>query len=374
MKIIHCFREPVGGLFRHVRDLSEAQARAGHEIGLVCDALTGGPAADTSLEQLSPSLSLGLMRIPMRRGIGVSDLLAAWKIGRWIRHLNPDVLHGHGAKGGAYGRSVGTILRATGNGVARIYTPHGGSLHFLPGTALGRIYFTVEKLLARRTDGFVFVSHFEAYSYATKVGAVDRNVSFVHNGLRPEEFEPVSTAADAVDFLFIGALRALKGPDVFIDALARLATRRGAASRALIVGAGEAQAELEGQVNRLGLAETVTFRPPMPAREAFAQAGTVVIPSRAESMPYIVLEALAAGRPLLTTDVGGISEIYGELSKRLLPPGDPDALCAAMMDALDEPSQLKTVSEQLQQRLRSDFSVEVMAEKVLSAYGALVKH
>ncbi len=77
------------------------------------------------------------------------------------------------------------------------------------------------------------------------------------------------------------------------------------------------------QVNRLGLDSAITFFDPMPARQAFAMARTVVVPSRAEAMPYIVLETLAAARPLIATRVGGIPEILGR--SRLHFACEPDA-------------------------------------------------
>jgi glycosyltransferase involved in cell wall biosynthesis len=83
-------------------------------------------------------------------------------------------------------------------------------------------------------------------------------------------------------------------------------------------------------VRDLGLSATVRFHRPMPARQAFALALAVVVPSRAESMPYIVLEAIGAGMPLVATRVGGIPEIFGPASDRLVPPGDAPALAAAL--------------------------------------------
>src|SRR3954452_4088135 len=130
MRIVPCFRSPVGGLFRHVRDLVEAQARNGHRVGIICDSTTGGTYEEELFAALSPSLALGLIRTPMRRQIGPSDLSAAVRLLRDIRALEPDILHAHGAKGGAYARIIGTLLRWSGTPLARIYTPHGGSLHY----------------------------------------------------------------------------------------------------------------------------------------------------------------------------------------------------------------------------------------------------
>ncbi|MFD0935981.1 glycosyltransferase family 1 protein, partial [Methylobacterium trifolii] len=73
-RILHVFRAPVGGLFRHVVDLARLQAAAGHAVGIVCDANTGGARAEQALAELGPCLGLGVTRIPMRRNPHLSDL------------------------------------------------------------------------------------------------------------------------------------------------------------------------------------------------------------------------------------------------------------------------------------------------------------
>ncbi len=67
MRIIHCFRSPVGGIFRHVRDLAIEHSKAGHDVGIVCDSTTGGAFEDKLFDQIRPYLSLGLTRIPINR-------------------------------------------------------------------------------------------------------------------------------------------------------------------------------------------------------------------------------------------------------------------------------------------------------------------
>ncbi len=111
LRIVHCFREPTGGLFRHVRDLVSIQASNGHQVGILCDATTGGPREDELLEELRPKLALGIHRIAMQRHIGIGDIKAAYKAYRIIKKLQPDILHGHGAKGGVYARLFGSVLR-----------------------------------------------------------------------------------------------------------------------------------------------------------------------------------------------------------------------------------------------------------------------
>jgi glycosyltransferase involved in cell wall biosynthesis len=367
LRIVHCFRAPVGGVFRHVRDLAETQHEAGHAVGIICDSTTGGAFEEKALRAIEPFLTLGLKRFPMRRQITPSDIAATWRALREVRTLAPDVLHAHGAKGGAYARTIGTLLRASGSRVARIYSPHGGSLHYDTASMAGRVYFAAERIFEHMTDAFIFVSRFEAETYAAKIGPPRRPTAIVRNGLRPEEFEPVAPRPDAADFLYIGELRDLKGPDVFIEALAMMA-ERGPPPTALIVGGGPDKTRYQRTVRDRGLSETVAFLDPMPAREAFARARAIVVPSRAESMPYIVLEAVAAGVPIAATRVGGIPEIFGAESGRLVPPGDSGALAAAMGRLREDLEKAGIAAQQLRAAIREDFSIDAMATGVEAVY------
>ena len=295
-------------------------------------------------------------------------MAVTYRLTREVRSLNPDVLHAHGAKGGVYVRTIGTLLRASGSRVARIYSPHGGSLHYDPKTNSGRIYIGAERALARMTDALIFVSQYEADTYAAKVGRLNKPSAIIRNGLAPAEFMPVTPDPDARDFLFIGELRDVKGPDVFIEALARLKQETGKAASAVLVGSGPDLPRYEARVKSAGLADRVIFRDRMPTREAFALARAVVVPSRAESMPYTVLEAAAAAMPMVASRVGGIPEIFGEDGDRLVLPGDSVALAAAMRQLGDRPDLTKAVTVRLRKRVQEQFSVEAMADAVIGVY------
>jgi len=371
LRIVHCFRSPVGGIFRHVRDLTEAQAAAGHLVGIVCDSTTGGAFEERLFEELRPRLALGVSRTPMQRHIGLGDIAAARRAYSIIKELQPDILHGHGAKGGVYSRMFGSLLRVFRSRVARVYTAHGGSLHYDEQTLTGKLFFWLERLMARFTDYILFVSEYERAAYRRKVGKPNRPSGLVYNGLREAEFEQVPAAQDAADFLYIGMMRDLKGPDIFIDALAKLEARIGRAVTAVMVGDGEDLARYRAQAEKLGLRERVRFMPSMPARRAFALADTVVTPSRAEAMPYIVLEALAAGKPMIATSVGGIPEIFGAGSVALVRP-DAGELAAKMAEAL---SDAKAYAAQMPQPadLRARFGAAAMAAEIEQAYFAALK-
>lgn len=361
LKILHVLRSPVGGLFRHVLDLTRGQVARGHQVGLVLDAGTGGPQVNIALAELEPSLVLGLSRHQMPRAPGLADLAALAQVRRRIAATAPVVVHGHGAKGGAYAR-----LATGGSTAIRVYTPHGGSLHYDRATLAGRLYLGVERLLAPRTDLVIFESAFSAEVYGRKVGAPQR-ARVVHNGVGRCEFDAVPTAADATDLLFIGELRHIKGVDLLLDALATLRDR-GRAVTATIVGAGAERAAFEQHAARLELSRLVRFAGAMPARQAFARGRLLVVPSRAESLPYVVLEAGAAGKPLIATRVGGIGEIFGPAAGRLVPPEDPAALAEAIAGALDRPDETAAATAALRDRIARGFTVDSMVDSVLEGY------
>ena len=167
----------------------------------------------------------------------------------------------------------------------------------------------------------------------------------------------------------MGEFRPVKGIDVLIDALAHL-HRSGRVVTATLVGDGPERDPLRTQVKRLGLADVVQFKPAMPARQAQTLGRIMVIPSRAESLPYVVLEAAAAGLPLITTNVGGIPEIYGTLTGGLVAADDVDALARTIARTLDHPDVTAETARRLRERVATSFSVDSMVDGVLNAYEA----
>src|SRR5450631_4709412 len=334
LNILHVFRAPVGGLFRHVLDLTREQIARGHRVGLIADQSTGGERADDALRTIEPSLALGLTRIAMRRQPGPGDLFVLAHVMRRVAQAQADVVHGHGAKGGAYARLVVGNPRAL-----RAYTPHGGSLLFGHDTLAGKFYLTTERLLMLRGDLFLFESAYSEENFRNKIGHPRGLVRVVHTGVSRAEFEPIVTKADASDLVFMGELRPVKGVDVLIEAIAFMRDA-GRAVTTTLVGDGPEREALQAQVARHGLGGAVHFMPAMPARQALALGRIMVVPSRAESLPYVVLEAAAGGKPLITTHVGGIPEIYGPLSNTLVPPVDAAALAQAIVQALDHPDEI----------------------------------
>lgn len=356
-------RSPVGGLFRHVLDLAREQCLRGHQVGIVADSTTGGEPARAALEEIAPTLTLGVSRVAMSRQVGLLDRGALRHVAQRAEATGAQVLHGHGAKGGAYARLAKWPA-------LRVYTPHGGSLNYSPYTPVGFAYLSVERWLRRRTDLILFESEFAERTFRSAIGEPPFH-RVVHNGVDKADLIPVEPGDDAADFIFIGEMLRRKGVDVALDAIAKLAAA-GWNGRAIFYGLGPELGVFQKQTADLGLADRVHFAGQGKARAAFRTGRVLLVPSRQESLPYVVLEAIAAQVPLLATNVGGIPEIFGPDAGDLLPPGDTTALQAAMR-------RMRTggntdLIRRLHARVAKFFTVERMTDAVLAAYADAQHH
>jgi glycosyltransferase involved in cell wall biosynthesis len=362
LRILHAVRAPVGGIFRHILDLANGQIERGHEVGILADSLTGGERADTAFAEMAPRLALGVHRIAIRREPHPADIMLWPQFTSLVRRLRPQVLHGHGAKAGAFIRTKGHS-----DTLIRVYTPHGGSLHYGTDTAKGKLYATVERALMNRTDLFLFESEFARNTYQRVVGIPKGLVRCVFNGVTAKEFDPLIMAEDATDVVYVGEFRHIKGADILIEAVAKLRAA-GKPVTLTLAGDGEETAALHALCDRLNLGPAVSFIGHVPARRGFGKGRLLVVPSRGDSMPYVVIEAAAAGTPMIAANVGGIPEIFGPFTDALVPPNDPDVLATAIAAALDDPAKSQERARLLRERVFLHFSQRAMVDGVLSGY------
>ena len=362
LRILHAVRAPVGGIFRHVVDLANGQADRGHHVGIIADSLTGGERAEAALAAIAPRLKLGVHRLAIRREPFPTDVLVWAHFMRLIRRLKPDVLHGHGAKAGAFIR-----LKTRSEKTIRVYTPHGGSLHYPLNTLKGALYGRLERTLMNSTDLFLFESEFARDTYQRTIGKPSGLVRCVFNGVTADEFDPIVKAADATDIVYVGEFRHIKGADILIDAVARL-RGDGKPVTLTLAGDGEEIEALKAQIQRLGLGEAVRFIGHVKARYGFSKGSLLVVPSRGDSMPYVVIEAAAAGIPMVAAKVGGIPEIFGPHTEALFAPNSVGAMADAIETALEDPAGALARAKSLRERIFLHFSQKAMVEGVLAGY------
>jgi glycosyltransferase involved in cell wall biosynthesis len=362
LRILHAVRAPVGGILRHILDLANGQADRGHHVGIIADSTTGGERAEAALKEIAPRLKLGVQRLAIRREPHPADILVWARFMSLIRRLKPDILHGHGAKAGAFIR-----MRPHSKNSIRVYTPHGGSLHYPLNTLKGALYSRLERALMNSTELFLFESAFARDTYQRTIGTPAGLVRCVFNGVTADEFDPIVKAADATDIVYVGEFRHIKGADLLIDAVAQLRAD-GKPVKLTLAGDGEELAALKTQVQKHGLTEAVRFIGHVKARYGFSKGGVLVVPSRGDSMPYVVIEAAAAGIPMVAANVGGIPEIFGFHTDALFAPNMVGAMADAIETALDDPDTALVRAKSLRERVLIHFSQKAMVEGVLAGY------
>jgi glycosyltransferase involved in cell wall biosynthesis len=362
MRVLHVFRAPVGGLFRHVADLIKAQSEMGIETGIVCDSTTGGAYSDSLIAKLKPMCSLGVERFAMPRMPALSDIANTRRVVEIARRVNADILHGHGSKGGLHARLAGNKL-----GKKSLYTPHGGVLNYTWSKPDGALFLATEKYLARKGTGFAFVCDYERRTFENKIGTLGKPFVVVHNGLWPDEFKAIPPAPDATDFVFAGEMRFNKGVDMLIDAVAEL--RKTKPVTLTLAGDGPDLEDYKTRSQQLGLGEATRFTGRIPIQTAFSKGRIFVSPSRFESFPYVIMEAIAAELPIVSTDVGGISEVLpAEMLTRSV---DVEAILNGLRTVLAREVQAKIAARELALHVKRTTTATDMTREIVELYQRL---
>ena len=330
MRVLHVMESTIGGTRRHLRDVARVQREAGHDVTVVASCLRM-PEVRDDLAELKRR-GVRTIELPMVRSIQpTTDWKHLRALQRILREHRPEVVHTHSSKAGVLGR-VASIR--TGIGV-RVHTPH--TFSFLFSAMFGRgkrtLFRGIETRLGRSTQRLIAVGSGEAETIRTS-GVIDPDlVRVVPNGIDPTPFAEARAVPrielgvpEGVPLLAtIGLLNVAKGQDLALEALTLEPARK---VHLLLVGHGEEELALRELAERLGVTERVHFlgwRSDVP--EILAAADACLLPSRWEGLPYIVLEAMAAERPVLAAAVDGACDLVeDDLTGFVFEPEDTAAM------------------------------------------------
>lgn len=297
-----------------------------------------------------------------------------WSAVRDIRNLvlkhNVDVVHPHGYKADFYAYAA-----AWPNRVALLATSHNWPSK-LP---IMRVYAAIDRLVLRKFDKVVVVSHVVEQSLL-RWGVSARNLSMIFNGVDLERFrdKPPTLRKEitqAKHFLvgFVGRLVPDKGGALLLRAAPRVISAF-PETTFIMVGDGPSQPDWEALARQLGIDQHVVFagvREDMP--EVYASLDLVVLPSLIESMPMCLLEAMAAGRPVIATRVGAIPKLITSMQTGLLvEPGDVDGLTSAILQFLSCSELANQLGEKGREYVSQHFSATSMAKSYMQAYGEVL--
>jgi glycosyltransferase involved in cell wall biosynthesis len=355
------------GTGRHILDLAEGSIARGCEVHLIYSPVR----MDEMFRKRMWSMDgLAHVALPMHRSIHAQDLSATWAIRRYLANFGPfDVIHGHSSKGGALAR-----IAAIGTGVPAIYTPH-ALFTLTPGLSAPRRHFynAIELILSKLCKYIIAVAPAEE-RFALTVGLGRSRVVMVPNGVGELDLTPRDQArrlcgarSDEVVIGSVGRLIENKGPDVLVKAMA-IALRSAPRLRLVFVGDGALKRPLAQLAESLGIADKVVLLGEMDAQKVFSAFDIFAMSSRMEAMPYVVLEAMAAGLPIIATVTSGVEMLVEpSVNGKVVPMDDCTAFAAALVDLASDPHQMAKMAS-ASRRLIEPLSSERMIDRILELY------
>lgn len=354
IKVMHIIaRLNIGGAAIYVIQVTAALGAPDYRSQLVCG-VVGQSEGD--MRYLADEKHLPVTVIPsLGREISpLGDLVTIYELTRLIRREKPDIVHTHTAKAGFVGRIAAWLA-----GVPIIlHTYHGHVFAGYFGPAKTRVFLLLERFCARLSTRVITLS-----------ATLKRELSEVYHVAPPDQIEVIPLGFDLGRLAtlkrhegsfraqyhipdsaplvgIVGRLVPIKNHDLFLQA-ARIVHEQLSDAFFVIVGDGERRAELVELVQTLGLADCVRFTswiadvPPI-----YSALDALVLSSNNEGLPVSLIEAMAAGVPVVSTKVGGVPDLLdGGRFGAVMPPGDTQGMAAAIIRALTDPAAQATAEE-----------------------------
>ncbi len=305
----------------------------------------------------------------------VNAAVCFWRLLGVFRNEKPDILHiSNGGYPAAESHRAAVLAARLAGVPRRLMTVHNLADNFPPLAFIDR---RIDRWVEGSLHGLWAVSEGSRRTLIEKRGFDARRVGVVHNGFQPRPAENAESLRKELGLPSgnrvignIGGLQPRKGHKVLLDAFAEV-KKTAPDVHLLILGEGPCRPELEEQARSLGLEDSVSL--PGHRREAsrYLPAFDVfVFPSTGfESFPYVILEAMAAGKPVVATDVGGTAEqIVHERTGLLIPPSDKDAMVRAILRALKGPEESARWAQEAKRDVREKFSLERMVQNTEKFY------
>ena len=276
-------------------------------------------------------------------------------LARHLRATGATHLHNHFADSSA---SVAMLAAALAD-LPYSFTIHGPTEFFAPDT------WRLDEKVAR-AHRVICISHFARSQMMLFADPAhwDR-FRIVHCGVVPDRYAaPDPPTGDPATFLFVGRLDPVKGLRVLLDAFAT-ARARMPGIRLRIIGDGADRAFVEAEAARVGGIEVMGYRSQSEVAATLAASDALVLPSFAEGVPVALMEAMAAGRPVIATRVGGVAELVDHgTSGLLVAPGDAEGLADALCDLAADPDLRRRMGEAGAARVRAEFDIATEAARL----------
>jgi glycosyltransferase involved in cell wall biosynthesis len=342
----------------------------------------------------------------MSRELSPKDLISLFKVYREMWRFKPDIVHTHTAKAGTVGRTAAFLYRwLTWNTLVGrprrlkvVHTFHGHVFHSYYGEAKTGLFLAIEKALARfATDKIIVITpqqfneihndfgvgrkeQFEIIPLGIDLAAF-RDGDGTRNLLRAE----INASGDNIIVGFVGRLTEIKNIPLYLNAISECQKRADASRlRFVIIGEGHLRGELEREAEELGITNTLTFLGNRTDTGTFyAGLDIVALTSRNEGTPLSLIEAMAAGKPVISTGVGGVIDLLGDVLQAeegfsvcergiRVDSADPETFCKGLIYLANNEQLCKTFRLKGKEFAEANYSKERLVADISEMYRNLI--
>ncbi len=377
----------VGGPARHVVWLNEALAASGADAHLVTGVV---PPGESDMSAFATEHGVTPTVLPsMSRELSPRDVVTIWRLWRLMVELRPQIVHTHTAKAGAVGRIAGLLYRVfspKGERPKFVHTFHGHVFHGYYGPLKTRLFLAIERMLARlNTDRIVVLSEQQlreihgTFSIGRREQFAVVPLGIDIGGLHPAPAarEALRTelgiGADALVVGIVGRVTAIKNHEMFLQVASMLQER----ATFVVFGDGELRASLQARGGK------VIFAGMREARDIYAAIDVLALTSRNEGTPLAIIEAMMTGKPVVSTEAGGVVDLLGFVEEQCegyairergitAAPDDVSGFAAGLMRLLGDDMLRERVREHGREHAVNSYSRERLAADILRLYQSLL--
>lgn len=365
MRICHVV-ECGGGVGNVILDLVEAGVAAGDDVTVIYSAARAWPQF---VEKLKSFGTVKLIPLKMQRAVGLHDLADCLALYKTLRTAGPfDVINAHSSKAGALVRLLRFFLPKT----ALVYTPH-AFMTMAPDAS--PIYGWIEGLLSKFCDAIICVSQMEKQHALKQLHISKRLLNVIPNGVdtsfvydRASARERLGLTPSSFVVGFVGRLEAQKNPLLAVRVFAKAYAQR-PNLKLVMVGYGALQPAVDETCKEAGISDSVQILHDLNARELIGGFDCLLCTSAYESFGLVILEALAAGVPVVTTPVGIAEDaITSSLMGKIAFDFDEKILVKGLIELCDADATRREQIAQATKAQAKKFDVKNMTQATRALY------
>lgn len=373
-RVLQIVESTTAGVKSHVLSLLRHLDRDRFALAVACPQVRTGAYGDTSFLEDVKVCGVPYHIVDLHRAVHpFYDLRATIQLHQVIRRGGFQIVHTHSSKGGLLGRLAARVAGVPGI----LYTPNGFAFRGQRGWRRW-LYLWAERLATPWTDVIICSSEGERVLVLREKIARPRQLTVVENAIDPQQFTAWTGSSDSnTNGPVIGTITRLvagKGLHTFLRAAALFSKIYGTA-QFVVVGDGDLRGELERLTRDLGIMEQVNFlgfrNDVHPVLDGF---DVFVLPTEYEAgVPFAVLEAMAMGRPVITTNAQGLERLRGSGAARLVPVGDVEALVRAIQELWHDPTERLRLGQAGRALVEAEYDIADKVRHVEALYEGLLR-